>query len=151
MCGYVHRWKGKMGQIIEGTFTMKHKECNCFDKSRNILCFFLLKVFIKKESSRLFLCPWRNHSRLTKSLWRLVLSLMHREMWFYFQSIRDCRKVIVKVVNKAKQTEGVYCFQKGPGSFLPTRKHYGILITTNSSLTILPTDENRLVKESRHI
>ena len=113
--------------------------------------FFLLKVFIKKESSRLFLCPWRNHSRLTKSLWRLVLSLMHREMWFYFQSIRDCRKVNVKVVNKAKQTEGVYCFQKGPGSFLPTRKHYGILITTNSSLTILPTDENRLVKESRHI
>ena len=72
-------------------------------------CFliFLEQVFIKKESSGLLLWPWRNHSGLTKSLWRLVLSLMHREMWFYFQSIRNCRKVNVKDVNKAKQIEGV--------------------------------------------
>lgn len=110
--------------------------------------FFLEKVFMKKKSPGLLLCPWRNHSR---SLWRLVLSLMHREMWFYFQSIRDCRKINVKDVNKTKEIEGVYCFQKGPGNSLPTRRHCWILITTSSSLTILSTDENRLVKESRHI
>lgn len=149
MCGYIDGWKGKMGQIIREPFTVKHKECNCFDKSRNMFCYFFLeKVFMKKKSPGLLLCPWRNHSR---SLWRLVLSLMHREMWFYFQSIRDCRKINVKDVNKTKQIEGVYCFQKGPGNSLPTRRHCWILITTSSSLTILSTDENRLVKESRHI
>ena len=108
MCGYMDGWKGKMGQIIGEPFTMKHKECNCFDKSRNTSSYFFLEqVFIKKETSGLLLCPWRNHSGLTKSLWRLVLFLMHREMWFYFQSIRDCREVNVKDVNKAKQIEGV--------------------------------------------